>query len=402
MKKRIFIAMHYMEIGGAEISLIGLLHAIDYSRFDIDLMIYSHQGELMDEIPKQVNLLPENSEYAQIERPLLQVIKDGHWGIAWARLKAKWQYKQYAQKLHPKDGAVIYQFVDQAVEKHLPSLKNLGTYDLAISFLTPHRIVLHKVDARKRTAWIHTDYTNIDTYPPLEEPIWAGYDHIAAISEESARAFLTVYPRLASKVTVVENVLSSEFVKARAKKADPGIMEKEMPRENGSTILLSVGRFTSAKNYDNVPEICRRIINMGTPIKWYIIGFGGDEMLIRQKIKEQGMEQHVILLGKRSNPYPYMQRCDIYVQPSRYEGKSVTVREAQILGKPVAITRYPTSSSQVSDGMDGIITPMDNEGCAQAISSFIKDKKKQDKIMKYLREHDYSNKQHARLVEEMA
>ena len=69
-RKRVFIAIHYLEIGGAEISLIGLLQALDYSKYDVDLFIYSHRGELMGFIPKEVNLLPEIPEYAQIERPM--------------------------------------------------------------------------------------------------------------------------------------------------------------------------------------------------------------------------------------------------------------------------------------------------------------------------------------------
>lgn len=402
MKKRIFIAMHYMEIGGAEISLIGLLHALDYSRFDVDLMIYSHRGELMSEIPQEVNLLPEIPEYAQIERPLAEVVKSGYWRIALARLRAKWQYQKYAKLHHPKDGAAIFQYIDNALQKVLPSLKHLGTYDLAISFLMPHGIVLHKVEARHRVAWIHTDYTKIDTNIQLEAPVWAGYDHIAAISEEAAKAFLSIHPSLKDKVVVVENILSPVFVRERAEKCDMAQIEKEMPRKEGETILLSVGRYTAAKNYDNVPDICRRMISNGMRVRWYIIGFGGDEPLIRQRIAEQKMEEHVILLGKRENPYPYIQRCDIYVQPSRYEGKSVTVREAQMLCKPVAITHYTTASSQVVDGVDGIIMPMDNEGCAQALAAFIRDKEKQDAIVNYLRYHDYGNEQYARIVEDMA
>ena len=81
--------------------------------------------------------------------------------------------------------------------------------------------------------------------------------------------------------------------------------------------------------------------------KWYIIGFGPEEELIRQRIAEYKMESHVILLGKKENPYPYIKTCDIYIQPSRYEGKSVSVREAQILCKLVIITDYPTSNSQI-------------------------------------------------------
>ena len=106
-------------------------------------------------------------------------------------------------------------------------------------------------------------------------------------------------------------------------------------------------------------------------VKWYLIGLGPDEELIRKKIEETGMQEHVIILGKKENPYPYMKACDIYVQPSRHEGKCVAVREAQILGKPVIITNYETSVSQLKDGYDGVIVSMDNEKCAQGIAEVI-------------------------------
>ena len=161
--------------------------------------------------------------------------------------------------------------------------------------------------------------------------------------------------------------------------------------------LLSVGRFSYAKNYDNVPDICKRInhqlsiLNPPLKVRWYLIGYGGDEALIRQKIQEAGMEDHVIILGKKSNPYPYIKACDIYVQPSRYEGKSVTVREAQILCKPVIVTNYTTAPSQIKDGVDGVIVPIDNAGCADGIEDFIKNKNLQSQIIDYLQTHHYGN-----------
>ena len=103
------------------------------------------------------------------------------------------------------------------------------------------------------------------------------------------------------------------------------------------------------------------------------------------------MQEHVIILGKKSNPYPYIKACDIYVQPSRYEGKSVTVREAQMLYKPVVVTNYPTASSQIQNGVDGVIVPLDNEGCAKGLAEFILDIEKQNHIIEYLKAHDYGN-----------
>ena len=77
MKKRLFIAIQYLEIGGAERSLIGLLNAIDYTRYEVDLFVYRHTGEFMSLIPKEVNLLPEIKKYTTISRPIKDIIKEG-------------------------------------------------------------------------------------------------------------------------------------------------------------------------------------------------------------------------------------------------------------------------------------------------------------------------------------
>ena len=386
-KKRIFISMHYLELGGAEISLIGLLQALDYSRYDVDLFLHRHQGELMQFIPKEVNLLPEITSYACIESPLTEAIRRGQFGVVWGRLKARWRARRY----QPRDASLpqnaIFQYIAQEVEPCLPSLEKYGEYDLAISFLQPHNYVLSKVKAKKKVCWIHTDYTKVEFDVDVELPIWSAYDHIVSISPDVTKTFLQVFPSLEDKIVEIENILSSEFVR---KRADETNVDSEMPKEKGRANLLSVGRFTDAKNYDNVPDICRQVREQGVDVRWYIIGYG-EEALIRQKIHEAGMEEFVILLGKRTNPYPYMKACDVYAQPSRYEGKSVTVREAQMLCKPVVITNYATAKSQIRDGVDGVIVPKDNEGCAKGIADFIRKKQLQNDIINYLYDHDYGN-----------
>ena len=386
MKKRIFIAMHYMELGGAEISLVGLLQALDYSKYDVDLFIYSHQGELMQYIPKEVNLLPEIPAYACIESPMTEALRKGQFSIVWARLKAKLRARKYLPQDASLPQCAIYQYIAQETEPYLPSLEHYGEYDLAISFLQPHNYVLSKVKAKKKACWIHTDYTKVEFDAKAELPIWAGFDHIVSISPDVTNTFLQVFPSLAGKIIEIENILSSEFVHKRAEEFDASIDLKD-----DRIRILSVGRFSEQKNFDNVPYVCHCIHRCGIDVCWYLIGFGGDEALIREKIKEAGMEEHVIILGKRTNPYPYMKACDIYVQPSRYEGKSVTVREAQMLCKPVVVTEYPTAKSQIQDGLDGIIVPMDNEGCANGIINFIHNTALQGGIIKYLQTHDYGN-----------
>ena len=116
------------------------------------------------------------------------------------------------------------------------------------------------------------------------------------------------------------------------------------------------------------------------------------EELIKEKIREEKMENHVILLGKKQNPYPYIKACDIYVQPSRYEGKSVAVREAQLIKKPVIITNYSTAKSQLENEIDGLIVPMENKDCADQMVEIIQDVEKLRKISEACSKRDYSNK----------
>lgn len=386
MKPRIFISIHYLELGGAEISLIGLLNAIDTSRYDVDLFVYSHRGELMKMIPSGVHVLPEIKEYAQIEKPIKEVLKQGDWEIALARLWAKYRFSRYAKKNDLKDGAAILHYISESVMPFLPDLTKYGEYDLAISFLIPHDIVLKKVCAKKKIAWIHTDYTQISVDINKELPVWSKFDRIISISSDVTTAFLKIFPSLSDKVIGIHNILSPSFVRKRAKE-----FSVSFPQEQGRVNILSVGRFSVAKNYDNVPDICKRIREQGCNVYWYIIGFGGDEALIRSKIEEAGMGQYVILLGKKENPYPYICACDIYVQPSRYEGNSVTVREAQVLCKPVVVTDYLTARSQIRFGIDGMIVPLDNAGCAKGIFEFIENESLQKQIISFLQTHDYGN-----------
>ena len=161
-KRRFFISMHYMELGGAEAALIGMLQAIDYSRYEVDLFLHSHRGEMMQYIPEEVNILPEIKDYAMIEKPMTEALRKGCFRVVQARLKAKWQYKRYLQQKGLSESAAVFQYIGNAVTTVLPSLAFLGEYDLAISFLNPHNIVRDKVKAKKKICWIHTDYTNID------------------------------------------------------------------------------------------------------------------------------------------------------------------------------------------------------------------------------------------------
>jgi hypothetical protein len=389
-KKRLFVNIHYMEIGGAERALLGLLSALDPEKVDIDLFVNQHTGEFMPLIPDYVNLLPEIAEYTCIERPMATIVKEGHWGIAMRRIMAKLQHKWYIKTIDndsEEHYTSAFQYVADAVEGALPSLRYLGEYDLAISFLHPHNIVLNKVKAKKKICWIHTDYSTIHVNYDKELKVWGSFDYIASISEECTTAFLKRFPKLKNKIILIENILSPLLIRQLADCED---VSAEMPNEPDCVKIVSVGRFHPAKNFESIPKICAEMEHLGVNFKWYIIGYGPDKK-IQEALDKYQMRHRMILLGRKSNPYPYIKACDIYAQPSRYEGKSVTVREAQILYKPVLITNYPTAKSQVNEGIDGVIVQQDSLSVAKGLYGLVKNIDLQNRIKEHLITYDYGN-----------
>ena len=387
--KKILILSHVLELGGAERSLLGLLDSLNTTKYSVDLFLLRHQGELMPHIPPGVNLLPPVPAYTVLARPVKDTLREGHLLLSAARLMGKLAARWYGKHHGHTESGVPLEYSHKLTCPFMPSIQPDTEYDLAISFLTPHYFVARKVRAGKKIAWIHTDYSKVQVDVKSELAMWSAYDHIVSISEAVTNSFLSVFPSLADKLVLIENILPTSLVRSQAEEFS---VQSEMP-DDRSIKFLSIGRFCTAKNFDNVPDICARLLAQGLDVKWYLIGFGGDEELIRRKIAEANMEHRVIILGKKENPYPYIKACDLYVQPSRYEGKAVTVREAQMLGKPVAITRYATSASQLEEGVDGVIVPMDNVGCAAGIAALLRDPENMRRLAEACAAQDYSNAQ---------
>ena len=384
MMKRILVIHSNMELGGAESSLLGLLDTIDYSKYTVDLFLLNHSGEFMPLINRHVNLLPEVPNYKALTQPIAENLRSGKIRIAALRCYAKLRSTLSHDALHLAHN--YKQYFHKLCVACLPDIP--GEYDLAISFNDPHYIMGKKVSAKVKLAWFHTDASRMQFCDAIEKEMWGMSDYVINVSENCKAAFDKKHPYLDSAHSLmVENILSESFVIKRSEAFDPSI-ETNLGE---SLMLLSVGRFSEQKNFDNVPDICRRLVENGLDVKWYLIGYGGDEPLIRQRIAEAGMQDRVIILGKKDNPYPYMRACDLYVQPSRSEGKAVTVREAQLLGKPVVITSYATSASQLENGVDGVIVPMDNEGCAAGIAALLRDPARMQQLSENCAKRDYTN-----------
>ena len=382
MKKKILIVTFGMEPGGIERSLLGLLDETDYDKYEIDLFLFTVGGAFLPLVNENVRILPQNKACAAMTLPIKQAVFSAP-GVAAERTLSKIKVRKKYGFSDAASFALLSEY-HRSCLKFFPKLKK--EYDLVIAYCWPHDFAAKNVKAKKKLALIHTDYGAAAMDFEKDEKLWSVFDGIAAVSDDVGKAFADIYPSLKDRIFTAENVLPVRLIEKQAsEKPQIGL------RKRDEKIILSVGRLTYQKAFDEAAESAAIMKKDGFDFKWYIIGFGPDEELIKSKISEYGVEDRFILLGKTDNPYPYYKKCDIYVQPSRYEGKSVTVREAQHLGCPVLITRYPTASSQVEDGTDGVICDMGPENVAKALENMIKDETLCKKLSENCLKRDYSN-----------
>ncbi|BFT75283.1 glycosyltransferase [Paenibacillus sp. P36] len=384
--KNILIASFDMEVGGVERSLVSMLDQFDYNSHEIDLMLYKHQGEFMNLINDKTNLLSEVPQYTTFRKSIGETFQDKHYTIGISRVLSKLHAEMFRRiRRVAEPGYYQMQLMWKYALPYLPQVEK--EYDVAISYLWPHYFIAHKIKAKKKIAWIHTDYSNVETNVQMDLEMWREFDHIVAVSDACKESFLSKYGELENKVIVIENITSPDFIKVMADK------ESAEPMMNDQRFkLMTVARLSHAKGIDNAVKALKLLKDRGyKDIAWYVVGYGGDEAAIRELIENNGLEDQFFLLGKKTNPYPYIKACDLYVQPSRYEGKAVTVTEAKILGKPILITNYATAKSQVEDGIDGVICDLNIEGIAAGIERLYKKYELRNKLINHITNQDYSN-----------
>jgi len=193
------------------------------------------------------------------------------------------------------------------------------------------------------------------------------------------------FPEFEKKIYCIANITSSEMVKNMAKNYFPAEYEGE--RCN----ILSIGRLSNQKGFDMAVDAAALLKEKGFNFKWHIIGEGELRESLEKKIKDLSLEKNVLLLGTRSNPYPYIKNCSILVQSSRYEGKSVVLDEAKILATPIVVTSYLTVWDQIKDGKEGIITDISADGIANGIITMLTNDHIYKDIRDYLTSQQYGN-----------
>lgn len=357
--KRILFVMDTLRMGGAEKSLISLLKALDSSRLNVDLFLFEHGGVLQSQVPEWVNILDSDTltrgMTLELRKYLRDVIKEGHLKAALARI-----WMTLKSKFAKNPG-----FNWGIVEPYIPEINT--EYDVAIGYLEgfPDFFVLDKVKSKKKIGWIHIDMTGRNP-TSSEKKYYEAFDELAIISEECKKAFVTLFPNTKRKVRVIENIVLKEEIIRKAE--EPVELEWDKEKIN----IVSVGRLDYQKGFDIGAQACKILMERGVNICWHVYGKGIMREKIESYIHDNNLEEYYILEGIRTNPYPYMKQADMIVQPSRWEGKSIVLDEAKILGKVIVVTDYPSVKDQIENNYTGIVTNIDAESIAVGIEELVK------------------------------
>ena len=362
--------------GGAERSLVNLLTELPEDKYEIDLLLLKKQGIFLSQVPSYVNVLEQPPALKKLYGPvkkagiympvkvfgnlLARIVKQG----MGSQKAFMWEY--------------FYKPVIDGLDKE---------YDVAVGYLGGESTyyIVDKVKAKRKIHWVHNDYRTSGMPKKYDLKLFPKVDAVVTISEECLAILKEEFPQFQDKFYCIENITSSAIIKSRANEFIP---EEYKGLEN---ILLSVGRLSEQKGFDMAVSAASVLKKKGINFKWFIIGSGPLKDKLNDQIKKENAEDCVELLGSKSNPYPYIKNCDIFVQPSRYEGKSVVIDEAKILAKPIVATAYPTVKDQIQNDNEGIIIELNVAGIVNGISALCYDTVKKQQIVAYLEKQDYGN-----------
>lgn len=385
MKKKLIFVAEALWIGGIETALCNLLNRLDYDTYDVTCLVLRDCLELADRLPPQCRLLVADREhtvsfsgayrYSRLHH-LTEPTENPsrlHRAMMWATPGIKWlenrlyiRYIREQMKREHFDTCIIY---------------SDRTAECAVRAIRADKYLMYYHHGAMRREY-HDEY---------------GYrksEKIIAVSPALAEALREARPRYRDKIIALHNLTDVSGVREKSL-APPEVIFPENQMN-----LVSCGRLSPAKGMDLAVEACKLLAQRGLrDIHWWIVGGGPEEAALRRQIETLGLTQQVTLLGMRENPYPYIRRADLYVQPSRFEGHCVTVLEARILAKPIVATNT-AAQEQLTNGVTGSLCAPDAESIAAAVQALYAAPETRKHYQRALEQYDFEEA-NARIMQEL-
>lgn len=341
--KKVAIVTSLSGVGGTERSLLNLLKELPEGCLEITLLLIGKDGPFISEIPNWISIKHIHSKSGK--GYIQEKIKKGKFLDAFQGMLRLIKLRQIWKK-YRTDTMLQYQAAMYLYEAFQ------DIYDIAICWYVPNSYqtvyTIEKVRASKKILWIHMD-VQMDKMPFDAEHILKQYNRFYCVSKACLNSFVSQYPACAGRAGVFYNIIKPEQVKAAA-------LENIVCFEENIFHIVTCGRIAPEKQpwfaIDVMKQLKRDGINC---VKWYFVGDGPLLQDMQTKILAEGLDDSIIMLGVKVNPYPYLKQADLYVQMSEHESYCLTLAEAQILGVPAISTNFKSAYEIVEDRVTGLI-----------------------------------------------
>lgn len=388
--KHIIFVIHKLGAGGAEKSLVALLNSLPLNEFNVDLIAIDPHGIFRDQVPNQVHIIKAPKELiCQSSR----ITSKTFWRATNFRTLALKILCIICCKLRNKRSKLTKshdQFYNDFWKNAIPNLQNY--YDVAISYMDcVNYYVIDHINAGKKILWCHNDYNKLDLVSEYDRNYFALADNICTISERCRMSLLENFPQFADKIEVIENISSSKLINAQATNLEEMRLAGDGFVDDKRFRIVSIGRLAEQKGFDYAIDAARILSDGGLDFCWYILGEGSLRKELESRALRLNVADCIKFIGVRSNPYSYINKSDIFVMPSRYEGKSIALDEAKILCKPIVVTNYPSVCDAIVNEKNGLIVEISAQAIAAGIKRLYDNKSLRDTFVSELRLEDCSH-----------
>ena len=368
MKKVLFV-MNTMGRAGAEMALLELLRNLNKEELEISLFVLTGQGEMKKEIPEGVRLL--NSVYdecsvhtAEGKRRLSKTVLKAMLRRGTVFRLLPYLIDQTVQMI--KNGKflpdkLLWRVLSDGAERFEER------YDLAVAYIEGGSTyyVLDHVNAEKKVAFFHVDYRENGNTRSLDRECYLQFDRIFAVSDTVKESLCEIYPECREKTEVFHSLVNKDRIKQMAE-VSGGFSD-----EYSGYRIVTVGRLTTQKDFAQSVYAMKLLKDQGLDARWYVFGEGEQRAELERIIREQKLEDRFFLPGVVENPYCYMKQADIYVHATRFEGKSIAIQEAQVLGRPILASACSGNKELVQHGTDGLLCDMTPEAICEGIKELL-------------------------------
>lgn len=383
MKKKVLFIIGTLQSGGVSKSMVSLLNAWDTEKYETSLLLCCKEGDIF------LGYLPKNIQL--IYSPIIEHVMGGMSSIRWFFSHGHYLFG-LGVLLRLILSRISRAWAGELIAKMMPIVSS-EYYDLVVDYGGQQLLyyMVNKLSATRKITFFHNDYSKWAYYYSADKKYYPKVDNIFSISKTCIDALKLYFPNCADKVSIMENISSPSVIQAQAEDiTDELRVMFQSYKSEGYILLCTVAHFCQRKGGDFAIEAAEILKKQHIKFKWLFVGKVLEYDLF-DSIKEKGLDGNMIFVGIQSNPYPYMKLSDIYVQPSRYEGKSISLDEAKILCKPIVVTNFSTVGDQFENRKNGTICDMSGEALANAIIELIKDSTLQESYRRYLESHIVDN-----------